>query len=372
MSKRIHFDYAATRYAKPTPITDGAWDSDDITGVAETFDPGSGAVATGYYTFATTLGQTYGIYEQVGASPASTDPLVYVIDEAEAAAQSADGKLPADTATKIGLIEAMRGTDNANTVEPNNSGIAAAKTAAEQAAANSGTSIAIPQLERGIGDERPIDILWPTEGETLTGTVHVAGTDPAGATALDATITELTDEPADASGEHWYRIPYDVDDRFATPVNLVYTITDGTVTRTYPLAILPDSATAITEDDGGGAGIATVISPAQRSINETRPIDVSWPSDSATLTGQVHDAGQAIGDASPLQGLISRLVDEPQNELGEYWYRIAYNADDRSPTPKNLVYIITDGSLTRTYPIEITPAGGNDALALAILQEVTN
>ena len=93
---RIHFGYAAIRYAKPTPIVDAAWDADDIAGVAETYDPGSGAVATGYYTFATTPGHTYGIYEQVGATPSASDPLVYIIDDSEADAAAA--KNAAETA----------------------------------------------------------------------------------------------------------------------------------------------------------------------------------------------------------------------------------------------------------------------------------
>ncbi len=108
----------------------------------------------------------------------------------------------------------------------------------------------------------------------------------------------------------------------------------------------------VTGSGGGGGGSSSVIlgsaNTITRNINESIPIQFTWPSASATITATVE-----LGTASAVacQGAVSFVRTD---SAGKHWYQLAYDADDRPAVSGLARYVFTDGTSYFTVPVQFT------------------
>lgn len=110
----------------------------------------------------------------------------------------------------------------------------------------------------------------------------------------------------------------------------------------------------ITGSGSGGSSQAVIGSTnaITRNINESLPIQFTWNSASATITGTVE---LGVASAVACQGAVSFVRTDA---AGKHWYQLAYDADDR-PTVAGLArYVFTDGTDYLTVPVQFTEVAG--------------
>jgi hypothetical protein len=85
-------------YAKPSPVAEGAWDSDDI---ALVVNPN----LSSQFTFANDPEVDYDIYRRAGASPANTDEIVATVSTIEGG--SSPEEIAAELEREDGLFQSI-------------------------------------------------------------------------------------------------------------------------------------------------------------------------------------------------------------------------------------------------------------------------
>lgn len=115
---------------------------------------------------------------------------------------------------------------------------------------------------------------------------------------------------------------------------------------------------------GSGGGSSQVVvgstKTITRNINETIPVQFTWGSASATITGTVE-----LGTASAVacQGAVSFISTDA---AGLHWYQLAYDADDR-PTVAGLArYVFTDGTSYLTVPVQFTEVAADGGATVTL------
>lgn len=88
-----------------------------------------------------------------------------------------------------------------------------------------------------------------------------------------------------------------------------------------------------------------------RSDNDTEEITFNWPTDSATITGQVSINNGAYANLVGARAFL-------RSESGIHWYTLAYNAADRPTAEGSARYKMTDGTYTRYFNLQVTPSSG--------------
>lgn len=89
----------------------------------------------------------------------------------------------------------------------------------------------------------------------------------------------------------------------------------------------------------------------ERSLQDNKPINITWPTTGATITATV-----SINNGSfvPTVGTVSFLRTE---STGKHVYALSYNAADRPPAEGQARYVVTDGTYTRSFALRVENQG---------------
>lgn len=132
----------------------------------------------------------------------------------------------------------------------------------------------------------------------------------------------------------------------------IYAFDGTTVAAFWYVTLLLSTATFQAYDRASSTSSLDInASPTiERVDTDTDNIRFSWPSDSATITGEVSKAGGAY---AAVAGAITQRADEGTT----FWYQLAYDAADRQSGSQR--YRFTDGVTTRYVNLLVLPAPGD-------------
>jgi len=89
-----------------------------------------------------------------------------------------------------------------------------------------------------------------------------------------------------------------------------------------------------------------------RKIGSTQPIYIAWATTGATITGTKSING---GPSSAIVGSIVEMSPQPDWDIpvGQFWYELEYDVDDRVLEPAIVEHELTDGSESQVIAVTI-------------------